>query len=508
MRVKILNPSLGFSPQVQRASRGAVLDVSQDEAEQLVKDGAASVFVAEVGDDGTVDIEDIPHLQTQLRSKGPKAINAFLAMLRDISLSSVQESTGICWTYSSAGSPNDLTVRSSTGRVKGLRWDGVWSSVVGSGTPATSISFTGASWGTAPVSPYNVRTPKLVGIFPCDAGGVISGTITSFNGPSVAGVFDLSNAAALTILTLTSSASTEFDLTRSPNLTAAYISDNRRLVSVDVKGLAALHTLHLENSPSLEAVSTGGNTNLGNINCTNAVRLESLDLSSAQMVDSVTLNGCARLSSLKLGARLSPSFMLMATGIAVKEIDVSACPMFYSVTLNNCPNLEKLTLPRAIYDSEEKGSVHVNNAPKLAEIVTPAGSFQSVYANGCASLRSFRQAGPSFLGMLDVANTPVEAVELELVEYTYIELYNFQGCPNLRKLTLKLPVGVVGVADHTTVDIRNTPVLSGADARAFIDALPDATGSSSCSVLVNPKSGLGFALGTTPYRGWDINVLT
>ena len=74
------------------------------------------------------------------------------------------------------GTNPTITLKTSTGYAKVLRWDGTFGARSGTGVAATEFSLT---IGTAPVSPYTSRSPKFLAVFPCDSGGVITGGLTS-----------------------------------------------------------------------------------------------------------------------------------------------------------------------------------------------------------------------------------------------------------------------------------------------------------------------------------------
>lgn len=133
-----------------------------------------------------------------------------------------------------------MGAKSTTGYVRGVRWDGTLAAKSGTGVASAFID---VSFGTAPVSPYNTPTPKFCAVVPCDVNGNVSGDLTYFECPSSRlSALDVSGLTALAYLDCSGNWLTSLDVSGLSALTYLRCSTNQ-LTSLTVSGLSVLNEL-------------------------------------------------------------------------------------------------------------------------------------------------------------------------------------------------------------------------------------------------------------------------
>jgi len=197
--------------------------------------------------------------------------------------------------FCGAASPS-LSLKTSTGYAKAMRWDGVFGakSPTSGGAAGTTIT---PSFGTAIASPYNGRLPKGFAIYPCDSssnscdGITYNGDITLISISGLCGA-DVSNLSELTSLTLTGGT----------------------YQTLDLRKCTKLVTLTLE-SPALVDLRLPATLPLLTSLTIKRFRGKRLDLRAFTAVSNFTVEECPNLT----------------------EIDMSACTALANIYVTNCP---------------------------------------------------------------------------------------------------------------------------------------------------------------------------
>lgn len=191
-----------------------------------------------------------------------------------------------------------ITVKTSTGYAKALRWDGTFAARSGTGVAGTAFSLT---MGTAPASPYNSRTPKFVAVFPCNSAGTVTGSLTYL-------VCAVCHLTALDVRGL--SALTHLDC------------GTNQLPWIDLSGVPALTYLNCY-ANNLTALDLSGVPLLTTLDCgSNALSQTSMDLNKVPLLTSLSLSG--------MGGFLT-------------TLDVTGLPLLTSLNCSNC-SLTSLTV--------------------------------------------------------------------------------------------------------------------------------------------------------------------
>ena len=237
------------------------------------------------------------------------------------------------------GTNPTITLKTSTGYAKVLRWDGTFGARSGTGVAATEFSLT---IGTAPVSPYTSRSPKFLAVFPCDSGGVITGSLTS--------------------------------------LVCAYC----QLTALDVRGLSSLAYLNFGTN-QLPWIDLSGLPALTYLDCTNN-NFTALELTGVPLLTTLSC-GSNALSSLDLGkVPLLTSLTCSGMGAFLTTLDLASVPLLSVLACSNC----KLT------------SLHVTGLPLLTNLNCSSCSLTSLVVAGLSTLTTL-DCGANSLTALDVS---------------------------------------------------------------------------------------------------------
>ena len=236
--------------------------------------------------------------------------------------------------FCGAASPS-LTVRTSTGYAKAMRWDGTMGAKVPTSGGASGTNIV-PSFGTAIASPYNGRLIKGFGLYPCDSSGnscdgiTYNGDITLLNISGLCGA-DVSNLTELTSLSLPSGTYGTLDLRKctklvtllleSPALADLRLPATLPLLTtltikrfrgkrLDLRAFTAITYLDIEECPNLTEIDLSACTALTQINVVNCPKyiftspprtsLTYLTLNNTGATGTLTFPGLTSIGTLSL----------------------------------------------------------------------------------------------------------------------------------------------------------------------------------------------------------------
>ncbi len=314
--------------------------------------------------------------------------------------------------FCGAASPT-LTVRTSTGYAKAMRWDGTMGAKAptSGGSPTTNIA---PSFGTAIASPYNGRLTKGFGIYPCDSSGNSCDGIT-YNGDitliSISGLCgaDVSNLTELTSLSLPSGTYQTLDLRKftklvTLNIESPALADLRlpatlpllttltikrfRGKRLDLRAFTAVSTLTVEECPNLTEIDLSACTALANIYVTNCPKyvftppartsLTYLTLNNTGATGTLTFPGLSGIGTLSIqNQKLMTGVDLtgLTSATVVECIGNTAQTNLHTGTLTTLQNLNLQTL-------------NALTTLDIASITSITGTFTMQTLNGLAAMPS------------------------------------------------------------------------------------------------------------------------
>lgn len=144
--------------------------------------------------------------------------------------------------------PTNVKVKSSTGYVRAIKWDGTIAAISTSATPGSPTAEITVNFGTL-VSPYNIFLPKFFAILPTNsAGSFVAGNITHLSVSSIGlNALDVSSLTSLTFLHCNNNQLTSLDVSSLTALTNLDCQTNL-ITSLDVSSLTALTDLNCKNN--------------------------------------------------------------------------------------------------------------------------------------------------------------------------------------------------------------------------------------------------------------------
>lgn len=155
-----------------------------------------------------------------------------------------------------------IALQTTTGYCKGLRWDGTFTAVNGTGAP--SLIF--LNWGAPPVSPYDAVLPKFAAVFPTDVAGNITGDIFNLTcNNTYLTALDLAGLTAMVTIQCSNNDITYLDLAGMTAVQEFYCDDNR-LTSLDVSDMTSLRYFQCAGNV-LRSLDVSGLTQLDYMYC-------------------------------------------------------------------------------------------------------------------------------------------------------------------------------------------------------------------------------------------------
>jgi hypothetical protein len=239
-----------------------------------------------------------------------------------------------------------ITVASTTGYARMVRWDGTLAPPTATNQPLNA--------GTAISGPYNTRLPKLVLVYSCDLAGQLVGEITQLSIMS-SGVTELDlsaiSATSLTHLTVYDNFLTSLDVSRFTNL-VSLVLDTNRLTEIDVSANVLLTMLTLSNN-LLTKLDVRANVLLYSFSVTNN-RLTELDVRYNTLLNYLG----ASLNQLQ-GINLSANTNLVSVALQNNQLNALSLitntqlvALYFgdnnltSIDLSNNASIEWLSCPR------------------------------------------------------------------------------------------------------------------------------------------------------------------
>lgn len=275
------------------------------------------------------------------------------------------------WFVITSAAPTSITVKTTTGYARGIRWDGTLSSVVsGGGVAATGFT---VNYSTAMASPFDVfGLPKLIGIVPCDVAGTPSTTanityIALNSGYYVTGIrvrgligldaldisyssiehLDLNGCSALTNLNLTSVVKLSYlDLTPCPSLARLDVDSCESLEHITFGESSSLTNFSASNT-KLHNISLLGKTSLTNFTAASCLDLESVNLSGCTALLSVDCQNSTALASVNLTG-CSALITLTLSSTSIVELDLTSSTSITSLFLVSVSLLDTLIFPATL----------------------------------------------------------------------------------------------------------------------------------------------------------------
>jgi hypothetical protein len=239
------------------------------------------------------------------------------SLRKAVSLTLEEWAKAVKMVYINTGSPT-VSVYTSTGYARGVRWDGTLTTTQGTGDAGASISL---SWGTAPASPYNSLLPKMAAVVPCTVGGVVSGNITQF--------------------VATSNGITHLDVVGLTSLTNLDVTGNM-LTQLNIDSLTSLVTLNASDN-GLEYLYIPQNTALVTLNVSTN-NLRTLELKYVAMLEYVNCSYNALTRLELLGVDSGTFHTLACAHNQLSYLDIQGCTGVYNLDVSY-NSLTTLALP-------------------------------------------------------------------------------------------------------------------------------------------------------------------
>lgn len=224
----------------------------------------------------------------------------------------------VAFTYNNNTAPT-VYVKATGGatHVTMIRWDGTRAiKALAGGGAATALS--GADWGTAIASPYNVASNKFAAIFPSDSGYNPVGSFLTVD----------MNTTRITSLSIGDSS----QLTH-------FTADNCRVEHLDFSDFHALQFLSLLSAPLLQTLKTPTSPSALKGISLGSSRIETLDLRYAGALEAITVGGNPNLHTLYLSSNGYPALTtLTLTENAITSLaNWPLCPLLTEIYVNDNP---------------------------------------------------------------------------------------------------------------------------------------------------------------------------